>query len=151
MTPEDRERFRAKLKGLALTSYKILNDNCKYENKVSSEELSSLKSLMRNKNIVLQKAEKGNTVVLVGKEKNIQGVKNVISDSSNFIPLNIPITCISIIKSIKMTYSKLVQWVLNQESYTTIERFIYQFLVKCLNIDQFVLLLTFLDIIFQNS
>ena len=58
MTPEDRERFRAKLKGLALTSYKILNDNCKYENKVSSEELSSLKSLMRNKNIVLQKAEK---------------------------------------------------------------------------------------------
>ena len=151
MTPEDRERFRAKLKGLALTSYKILNDNCKYENKVSSEELSSLKSLMRNKNIVLQKAEKGNTVVIVGKEKNIQGVKNVISDSSNFIPLNIPITCISIIKSIKMTYSKLVQWVLNQESYTTIERFIYQFLVKCLNIDQFVLLLTFLDIIFQNS
>ena len=151
MTPEDRERFRAKLKGLALTSYKILNDNCKYENKVSSEELSSLKSLMRNKNIVLQKAEKGNTVVIVGKEKNIQGVKNVISDSSNFIPLNIPITCISIIKSIKMTYSKLVQWVLNQESYTTIERFIYQFLVKCLNIDQFVLLLTFPDIIFQNS
>ena len=151
MTPEDRERFRAKLKGLALTSYKLLNDNCKYENKVSSEELSSLKSLMRNKNIVLQKAEKGNTVVTVGKEKNIQGVKNVISDSSNFIPLNIPITCISIIKSIKMTYSKLVQWVLNQESYTTIERFIYQFLVKCLNIDQFVLLLTFLDIIFQNS
>ena len=151
MTPEDRERFRAKLKGLALTSYKILNDNCKYENKVSSEELSSLKSLMRNKNIVLQKAEKGNTVVIVGKEKNIQGVKNVISDSSNFIPLNIPITCISIIKSIKMTYSKLVQRVLNQESYTTIERFIYQFLVKCLNIDQFVLLLTFLDIIFQNS
>ena len=151
MTPEDRECFRAKLKGLALTSYKLLNDNCKYENKVSSEELSSLKSLMRNKNIVLQKAEKGNTVVIVGKEKNIQGVKNVISDSSNFIPLNIPITCISIIKSIKMTYSKLVQWVLNQESYTTIERFIYQFLVKCLNIDQFVLLLTFLDIIFQNS
>ena len=149
MTPEDRERFRAKLKGLALTSYKLLNDNCKYENKVSSEELSSLKSLMRNKNIVLQKAEKGNTVVIV--EKNIQGVKNVISDSSNFIPLNIPITCISIIKSLKMTYSKLVQWVLNQESYTTIERFIYQFLVKCLNIDQFVLLLTFLDIIFQNS
>ena len=151
MTPEDRERFRAKLKGLALTSYKLLNDNCKYENKVSSEELSSLKSLIRNKNIVLQKAEKGNTVVIVGEEKNIQGVKNVISDSSNFIPLNIPITCISIIKSIKMTYSKLVQWVLNQESYTTIERFIYQFLVKCLNIDQFVLLLTFLDIIFQNS
>ena len=151
MTPEDRERFRAKLKGLALTSYKLLNDNCKYENKVSSEELSSLKSLIRNKNIVLQKAEKGNTVVIVGKEKNIQGVKNVISDSSNFIPLNIPITCISIIKSLKMTYSKLVQWVLNQESYTTIERFIYQFLVKCLNIDQFVLLLTFLDIIFQNS
>ena len=90
MTSEDRERFKAKIKDIALSSYKLLNDNCKYENNLSSEELSSLKTLMRNKNIVIQKADKGNTVVIMDKEKYIQGVKNVISDSSKFIPLKIP-------------------------------------------------------------
>ena len=44
----------------------------------------------RNKNIVIQKADKGNTVVIMDKGKYIQGVKNVISDSSKFIPLKIP-------------------------------------------------------------
>ena len=73
-----------------MSSYKLLNDNCKYENNLSSEELSSLKTLTRNKNIVIQRADKGNTVVIIDKDKYIQGVKNVISDSSKFIPLNIP-------------------------------------------------------------
>ena len=86
MTSEDRERFNAKIKDIALSFYKRLNDNCKYENNLSFDKLSSLKTLMRNKNIVIQKADKGNTVVIMGKEKYIQGVKNVISDSSKFIP-----------------------------------------------------------------
>ena len=90
MASEDTERFKAKLKDIALSSYKLLNDNCKYENNLSSQELSSLKTLMRNKNIVIQRADKGNTVVIIDKDKYIQGVKNVISDSSKFIPLNIP-------------------------------------------------------------
>ena len=67
MTLEDRERFRAKLKDIALSSYKLLNDDCKYENNLLSEELSSFKSLMRNKNIVIQKADNGNTVVTIDK------------------------------------------------------------------------------------
>ena len=90
MTSEDRKRFKAKLKDIALSSYKLLNDNGKYENNLSSEELSSLKSLKRNKNIIKGKADKGNTVFIIDKERHIQGVKNVISGSSKFIPLNIP-------------------------------------------------------------
>ena len=73
-----------------MSSYTLLNDNCKYKNNLSSEELSSLKTLMRNKNIVTQKADKSNTVVITDKEKYIQGVKNVKSDFSKFIPLNTP-------------------------------------------------------------
>ena len=38
---------------------------------------------------VIQKADKGNTVVIIDKDKYIQGVKNVISDSSKFIPSDI--------------------------------------------------------------
>ena len=89
-TSEDREHFKDKLKDIALSPINFLSDDCKYENDFSSEELSSLKTLMRNKNMVIQKADKGNTVVIIDKEKCIQGVKNVIFDSSKFIPLNIP-------------------------------------------------------------
>ena len=45
---------------------------------------------MRNKNIVIQKADKGNTVLIIDNEKYVQSVKNVISASSQYIPLNIP-------------------------------------------------------------
>ena len=90
ITSEDRERFKSKLRGIAFAPYKLLNDNCKYENNLSSEELSSLKSLKRNKNIIKGKADKGNTVFIIDKERHIQGVKNVISGSTKFIPLNIP-------------------------------------------------------------
>ena len=80
MTSESRERFKAKLKDIALSSYKLLNNNYKYEDNLSSEQLSSLKSLTRNKNIVIQKADKHNTAVIIDKEKYIQDVKNVTSD-----------------------------------------------------------------------
>ena len=63
-----------------MSSYKLLNNNYKYEDNLSSEQLSSLKSLTRNKNIVIQKADKHNTVVITDKEKYIQGIENVISD-----------------------------------------------------------------------
>ena len=69
MTSEDRKRFKAKLKDIALSSYKLLNDNCKYENNLSSEELSSLKTFTRNKNIIIQKADKGNTLVIIDRER----------------------------------------------------------------------------------
>ena len=89
ITSEDRERFKSKLRGIAFAPYKLLNDNCKYENNLSSEELNSLKTLMINTNIVIQKANKGNTVAIIDKKKYIQGVKNVISNSSKFITLYI--------------------------------------------------------------
>ena len=55
ITSESREHFKAKLKDIALFSYKLLNDNCKYVNYFSSEKLISLKAVMRNKNFVIQK------------------------------------------------------------------------------------------------
>ena len=40
---------------------------------------------MRSKNIAIQKSDKGNTVVIIDKEKYNQGVENVIPKSSKFI------------------------------------------------------------------
>ena len=44
---------------------------------------------MRNKNIIILKADKGNTVVITDKNKYIEGVKCAISDSNKCVQLNI--------------------------------------------------------------
>ena len=85
-----------------------MNDNCKDENNLSSEELNALKTLMQNKNIVIQKVDKGNTVVITDKEKYIQGVKNVISDTSKFTPLNrSPDSYLNYIVNVEKKFKKL--------------------------------------------
>ena len=65
MTSEERDRFKTKLKDMTLPSFKICSDNCKSENNLSAEEINSLKALMRSKSIIIQKADKGNTVVIM--------------------------------------------------------------------------------------
>ena len=89
MTFEERIRFKTKLKDMALSSFKLFSDNFKFENNLSAEEINSLKALMRNKNTTVQKNDKGNTVVITGKEKYIEGVKSTISDSNKSVKLNI--------------------------------------------------------------
>ena len=89
ISTKENDRFRTKLKdATALPSFKLFSDNCKFENNLSAEEINSLKALMRNKNIIIQKADKGNTVVVTDKEKHIEGVKLAISDSNKFVQIN---------------------------------------------------------------
>ena len=89
MTTEEKDRFKTKLKAIAFSSFKLFIDICKFENNLSVEETNSLKALMRNKDIVILKADKGNTVVITDKDKYIEGVKCAISDSNKFVQLNI--------------------------------------------------------------
>ena len=48
MTTEEKDHFKTKIKDTALPSF---NDNGKFENNPSAEEINLLKALMRNKNI----------------------------------------------------------------------------------------------------
>ena len=89
MTTEEKDCLKTKLKDIALSSFKLFSDNCKFENNLSAEEINSLKALIRNKDIIIQKADKGNTVVITDKDKYIEGVKCAISDSNKFVQLNI--------------------------------------------------------------
>ena len=84
MTTEEKDRFKTKLKDIALSSFKLFSDNCKFEYNLSAEEINSLKALMRNKDIIIQKADKGNTVVITDKEKCTECVKRAISNSNKF-------------------------------------------------------------------
>ena len=83
MITEEKYPFKTKLKDIVLSSFKLFSDNCKYENNLSAEEINLLKALMRNKDII-QKVNKGNTVVITDKEKYIECVKRAISDSNKF-------------------------------------------------------------------
>ena len=80
---EERDCFNTKLKDIALSSFKLFSDNCKFENNFSAEEINSLNAFMGNKNIIIQKADKGNTVAKTGKEKYIEGVKRTSQIPTN--------------------------------------------------------------------
>ena len=84
MANEEKDRFKTKLKDIALPSFKLFSDNCKFENNLSAEEINSLKALMRNKDIIIQKPDKINTVVINDKDKCIEGAKRSISNSNLF-------------------------------------------------------------------
>ena len=77
MTTEEKDRFKTKLKDIALSSFKLFSDNWKFENNLSAEEINLLKALMRNKDII-QKADKGNAVIITDQERYIEGLKRAI-------------------------------------------------------------------------
>ena len=89
MTSEERDHFKTKLKDAALSSFKLFSDSCKFKNNLPAEEINLFKSLMRNKNIVIQKVDKGNVVGITDPEKYIEGEKSAIADSNKFVQLNI--------------------------------------------------------------
>ena len=66
MTSEERDSFKTKLKDIELW---FLRENCKFEINLSADEINLLKTLMRNKNIIIPKAFKGNTVIITDKEE----------------------------------------------------------------------------------
>ena len=114
---------------------------------------------MRKKDIIIQKADKGNTVVITDKEKHIKGLKCALSDSNKIFQLNITpgkyLTYIiniekkfkhlfkdlrEMTKLLKMSMIKFDLKVLDQEQFITILKFINQLLITCQNFGQFYLL-----------
>ena len=66
----------------ALSSFRQCNKNPKQN--LSKEELAALTNLSKNKDIVIQKADKGNSVVIVDKDTYIKRMENLLSDQRKF-------------------------------------------------------------------
>ena len=66
----------------ALSSFRRYNKNP--QQNLSKEELAALASLRKNKDIVIQKLGKGNSVVMVDKESYIKRMENIFSDQRQF-------------------------------------------------------------------
>ena len=88
MKSENRDFLKNKLKHICFTTLKSYSFD-KVDKNLSETESIALKNLIERKDIVIQKADKGNTVVITDHTKYLEGIKSLLSDSSKFMPLPI--------------------------------------------------------------
>ena len=74
--------MKTKTKETALLSFRQYNKNP--QQNLSKEELTALTNLSKNKDIVIQKSDKGNSVVIVDKDTYIKRMENLLSDQRKF-------------------------------------------------------------------
>ena len=84
---EDSDTFKTDLRHLAFSSYKEFKKNVP-KNSLSEEELSALKSLSEDKNIIISRPDKGNGVVLMDKSDYKEKMHTILSDTSKFEKTN---------------------------------------------------------------
>jgi putative heme iron utilization protein len=80
---------RAKLKDVALSSYNDFNKSPSAFSNLTKEESQCLKHLAKKDDLVIQKSDKGNSVVILNKNDYISKVKDLLSDSTKFKVVNI--------------------------------------------------------------
>ena len=83
----DRDFIQGRLGDFAFTSYGDVGKNI--NRNLSKEEYFALKNLVKNKDLIIQEADKGNTVVILNKNDYNLKMKKIISDTSKFQKLSI--------------------------------------------------------------
>ena len=81
------ERLNVEIKRESFSSY----DNYSFLDKlnISKEEHASLKGLSANKDLIIQKSDKVNSVVLFNRNNYIKRLNEMLSDTSKFKKINI--------------------------------------------------------------
>ena len=82
LSNEDLDFVRKKTKETTLLSFRQYNKNP--QQNLSKEELTALTNLSKNKDIIIQKSDKGNSVVIVDKDTYIKRMENLLSDQRKF-------------------------------------------------------------------
>ena len=80
LSAEDLDFIKTKTKDIALSTFRTYNNNVPQH--LSKGEFDALKNLSQNKQIVIQKSDKGNSVVIVDRVKYIERMENLLSDQS---------------------------------------------------------------------
>ena len=78
----DLDFVKTKIKDAALSSFRFYNANVPQH--LSDEELKALEKLSKNNNLVIQKADKGNSVVLVDRDVYVNHMENILKDQTKF-------------------------------------------------------------------
>ena len=87
---KDMSLIKARLLDTALTSYQNFSSDKNPPENLTPSEFKALKRLSKNQNIVIQKADKGNTVVILDKCSYISAIEEILNDNSKFSKLDIP-------------------------------------------------------------
>ena len=80
--------IKSKILDTAFSSFDSFNNN-KMRSNLSKEELKALHNLRKQNHLVIQKADKGNTVVITEKIAYINKMKEILSDNTKFEQINI--------------------------------------------------------------
>ena len=81
LSGDNLDYIKTKIKDLALTSFCTYNANISH---LSNEEFEALKNLSANRNLIIQKADKGNSVVSVEKNVYIRHMETILDDATKF-------------------------------------------------------------------
>ena len=76
----DKEFIKSRLRDSAFSSYEDTGKTL--EKNFSKEEFDALKILLRSKDIIVQKADKGNTIVILNRKDYVYKTKNILNDKS---------------------------------------------------------------------
>ena len=80
--------LKSKIKDVGFSSYRVSNKkDHRYEN-LSPEEYDAFVNLNNNKGLIIQKADKRNTVVLLDRSSYITQIEELLSDKSKFVKVN---------------------------------------------------------------
>ena len=82
------DKFKTDLKHISYSSYEKYN--FKHELNITQHEYSLLENLSTNKDIVIQKTDKGNAVVLINRTDYDNSMLAILSDTSKFVKLKVP-------------------------------------------------------------
>ena len=80
---------KTQLKEAALSSFNEHNKSPNRYSNLSKEEFECLKTLSNNKNIIIQKSDKGNAVVILNRSDYVDRMNEMLSDSSKFQKTNL--------------------------------------------------------------
>ena len=83
----NKECVKSRLRDSAYTSFKQISNIS--EKHLSKEEVKALNNLVKNKDIVIQKADKGNNIVIYNRSDYISKLSKILEDTSKFKRVNI--------------------------------------------------------------
>ena len=78
----DKEFIKSRLRDSAFSLYKDTGKT--FEKNLPEAEFDALRILLKNKDIIVQKADKGNTVAILNRKDYVCKMKNILNDSSKF-------------------------------------------------------------------
>ena len=87
LSNENLDFVKTRTKEAALSSYRNYNNTVPQG--LSKEDFLALQNLRKNKNIVIQRSDKGNSVVVVDKADYLDKMDNLLNDTRKFEKINL--------------------------------------------------------------